>query len=299
MDVVIIGGGIGGLTAALALHRAGIKSRVFEATSEYKPAGIGINLHAHAVRELAKVGLEPALCAGGIAAKEFSFFTQHGQLVHTDACGRFAARRACPYRDPSREAPGHPEGRGDRAARSRRDRDGPPLHRHRRRWRLGNVRRLGCASHGSRRRLDRLRRIQFGGADVAASRRAAVDRRAADRVARHRAGQAVPVRCDHHPDGPVRHRDGDGLSGAELFRRHPASEPHRDHAVAGRAGRAGARRRRRRIHRPLRRLAIRLDRHSRAVRRSEPQAPSDARARAGGSLDASAARPCSATPRTR
>jgi 5-methylphenazine-1-carboxylate 1-monooxygenase len=90
MDVVIIGGGIGGLTAALALHDAGIKSRVFEATSEYKSAGVGINLHAHAVRELARVGLEPALCAGGIAAKEFSFFTQHGQLVHTDACGRFA-----------------------------------------------------------------------------------------------------------------------------------------------------------------------------------------------------------------
>ena len=90
MEIIIIGGGIGGLTAALALHRAGVKSRIFEAASEYKPAGVGINLHPHAVRELARVGLEPALVANGISAKEFSFFTQHGQLVHTDACGRFA-----------------------------------------------------------------------------------------------------------------------------------------------------------------------------------------------------------------
>jgi 5-methylphenazine-1-carboxylate 1-monooxygenase len=51
MEILLIGGGIGGLTLALDLHRAGIRSRVFETTREYRPLGVGINLLPHAVRE--------------------------------------------------------------------------------------------------------------------------------------------------------------------------------------------------------------------------------------------------------
>ena len=47
MDVVIAGAGIGGLAAALALHRTGHRVRVFEAAAEIKELGLGINLQPH------------------------------------------------------------------------------------------------------------------------------------------------------------------------------------------------------------------------------------------------------------
>ncbi len=46
-----------GLTLALSLHQAGIPCRVFEAASELRWLGVGINLLPHAVRELTELGL--------------------------------------------------------------------------------------------------------------------------------------------------------------------------------------------------------------------------------------------------
>ena len=43
MKILVIGGGIGGLTLALALQRVGIGVKVFEAAAEIKPLGVGIN----------------------------------------------------------------------------------------------------------------------------------------------------------------------------------------------------------------------------------------------------------------
>src|SRR5664280_1700229 len=61
MEVLIIGAGIGGLTLGLMLHRAGIAARVFEAASELKAVGGGINILPHASRELCALGLAAAL----------------------------------------------------------------------------------------------------------------------------------------------------------------------------------------------------------------------------------------------
>ena len=60
-DVIIVGAGIGGLTLGLALHACGIPCRIFESTAEIKAVGVGINLLPHAAKELAALGLEPAL----------------------------------------------------------------------------------------------------------------------------------------------------------------------------------------------------------------------------------------------
>ena len=59
--VAIIGGGIGGLTAANALSRAGIEVAVYEAAAELKEIGAGVALHANAMRVLRAIGVEDAV----------------------------------------------------------------------------------------------------------------------------------------------------------------------------------------------------------------------------------------------
>jgi 5-methylphenazine-1-carboxylate 1-monooxygenase len=66
MTILIGGGGIRGLTAALSLHQIGMDCRVFESVSEPRALGVGINVLPHAVRELTELGLEGALAETGI-----------------------------------------------------------------------------------------------------------------------------------------------------------------------------------------------------------------------------------------
>ena len=89
-DVLIVGAGIGGLTAALTLHAAGIGCRVFEAAPEIKPVGVGINLLPHATMELAALGLENALSAVAVTTAEANFFNRFGQLIYREPLGRYA-----------------------------------------------------------------------------------------------------------------------------------------------------------------------------------------------------------------
>ena len=89
-EVIIIGAGIGGLTAALALHRAGIAARIYEAAPEIKPIGVGINLLPHATRELASLGLEEKLEPFAVSTREAVFFNRFGQLIYREPLGRSA-----------------------------------------------------------------------------------------------------------------------------------------------------------------------------------------------------------------
>ncbi len=59
--VLIVGGGIGGLTAALALGRAGYRVAVYEQAPEFSEIGAGIMLTPNATRVLRHLGLEAAL----------------------------------------------------------------------------------------------------------------------------------------------------------------------------------------------------------------------------------------------
>ena len=59
--VAIIGGGIGGLTAANALSQAGIEVAVYEAAAELREIGAGVALHANAMRVLRAIGVEDAV----------------------------------------------------------------------------------------------------------------------------------------------------------------------------------------------------------------------------------------------
>jgi 2-polyprenyl-6-methoxyphenol hydroxylase-like FAD-dependent oxidoreductase len=87
LDVAIVGGGIGGLAAALALHAAGIEATVFEAVDEVRPLGVGINLLPHSVRVLAGLGLQPALAAIAVETAELAYFNRHGQPIWSEPRG--------------------------------------------------------------------------------------------------------------------------------------------------------------------------------------------------------------------
>jgi len=90
MKIIIAGAGIGGLTAAMCLHRAGHDVQVFEAVSEMRPLGVGINIQAGAVRILCSLGLEPALAATAIETRELRYANRHGQTIWADPRGRHA-----------------------------------------------------------------------------------------------------------------------------------------------------------------------------------------------------------------
>jgi 5-methylphenazine-1-carboxylate 1-monooxygenase len=90
MKVLVVGGGIGGLTLALALQGAGIEVRVFEAAAEIKPVGVGINLLPHSTKILASLGLLSSLENTAVITKEAVFFNRFGQRIFSEPLGRFA-----------------------------------------------------------------------------------------------------------------------------------------------------------------------------------------------------------------
>ncbi|WP_397534043.1 flavin-dependent oxidoreductase [Roseateles sp.] len=87
LNILIAGGGIGGLTAALALHAKGHRVTVCEATAELKPLGVGINLLPHAVAVLDTLGLLPALRAMAVETSALVFANRHGQEIYRDPRG--------------------------------------------------------------------------------------------------------------------------------------------------------------------------------------------------------------------
>jgi 2-polyprenyl-6-methoxyphenol hydroxylase-like FAD-dependent oxidoreductase len=89
-EIIIVGAGVGGLTLGLSLHAAGIPCRIFESAAEIRPIGVGINLLPHATKELAALGLEPALAQAAIETADATFFNRFGQLIYQEPLGRAA-----------------------------------------------------------------------------------------------------------------------------------------------------------------------------------------------------------------
>ena len=95
MEILIVGGGIGGLTLALSVHAAnpGARIKVFEAAPDIRALGVGINIGPHAVKELSALGLEDALAAVACLPQDYAFFTRQGQLVYREPWGKAAGHQ--------------------------------------------------------------------------------------------------------------------------------------------------------------------------------------------------------------
>jgi salicylate hydroxylase len=66
LGIAVIGGGIGGLAAAVSLHRAGFAVDVYEQAPLLTEIGGGINMGPNAVRILYRLGLAPGLQREGV-----------------------------------------------------------------------------------------------------------------------------------------------------------------------------------------------------------------------------------------
>jgi len=88
--IIVIGGGIAGLSFALGLKQRGIACQVYESAPEVRELGVGITLLPHAMREFIALGLEDRLRAVAIENEESVFFNRHGQFIYREPRGRFA-----------------------------------------------------------------------------------------------------------------------------------------------------------------------------------------------------------------
>ena len=71
LSIAIVGGGIGGLTAAASLTRLGFNAQVYEQAEQFAPIGAGIQLTANAMRALGGLGLAEPLRSEAFAPAAF------------------------------------------------------------------------------------------------------------------------------------------------------------------------------------------------------------------------------------
>ncbi|MGX1881370.1 FAD-dependent monooxygenase [Streptomyces sp. NPDC055287] len=86
--ILIAGGGIAGLTAALSLHAAGFRRiTVAEAAREIQPVGAGLNIMPNAVRELDALGLLDVLDQQAVRTRELRYYHCSGGLISREPRG--------------------------------------------------------------------------------------------------------------------------------------------------------------------------------------------------------------------
>ncbi|HEY0296403.1 MAG TPA: flavin-dependent oxidoreductase [Bordetella sp.] len=90
MEVMIIGGGIGGLSLALALHKVGVECRVYEQAPEIRALGVGVSLLPHSTKVLGELGLNEAIADVAVTTSQSMFFNRFGQEVFAEKTGRNA-----------------------------------------------------------------------------------------------------------------------------------------------------------------------------------------------------------------
>ena len=88
MDIAIIGGGIGGLTLALALHQRGLPCRVYESAPEVRELGVGITLLPHGCASSPRSASGRRSRPPGIENRDSCFFNRFGQLIYSEPRGR-------------------------------------------------------------------------------------------------------------------------------------------------------------------------------------------------------------------
>lgn len=80
-DITILGGGIAGLTTAIALRKTGFNPLIFEAAPEIKTAGAGLALSANAMMALNHLGIMDEIIEHGRLLPSFSVYDRKGKII--------------------------------------------------------------------------------------------------------------------------------------------------------------------------------------------------------------------------
>jgi salicylate hydroxylase len=83
VQIAIVGGGIGGLTAALAFRARGLDVAVFEQAEVLREIGAGVSIHPNAARLLKRIGLDDQLRKIGSPISGITLRTSRGEAITT------------------------------------------------------------------------------------------------------------------------------------------------------------------------------------------------------------------------
>jgi 2-polyprenyl-6-methoxyphenol hydroxylase-like FAD-dependent oxidoreductase len=102
VQAIVIGGGIGGLTAAIALRRIGAEVTLFERAPRLEATGAGLSLAANAMHALELLGVRDAIVQRGMETASTAILTAAGtrlRRISSQVDSRFIGptcrRRSC------------------------------------------------------------------------------------------------------------------------------------------------------------------------------------------------------------
>jgi 2-polyprenyl-6-methoxyphenol hydroxylase-like FAD-dependent oxidoreductase len=95
-NVIVIGGGIGGLAAAAGLSQTGWRVTVFEQAPRFAPLGAGITLAPNAIRALDWLGVGAALRRRSVATGAAGLRTPSGRWLLRTTVDQLTARQGLP-----------------------------------------------------------------------------------------------------------------------------------------------------------------------------------------------------------
>src|ERR1700730_15901385 len=94
-NIGIVGGGIGGIAAAVALHRIGVEVSVYEREERLREVGAGMMLWPNATRVLRELGLLEQVMARSGRNTHFLVRKSTGQILMNIALGNFDVPAVC------------------------------------------------------------------------------------------------------------------------------------------------------------------------------------------------------------
>jgi len=92
MNIAIIGGGIGGLTTAIALRQHDINADVYEQAAQWKPLGAGLVLSPNAMQVLARLRVADAIQQSGHPLERMQILDHSGRLLQSADVQQFARK---------------------------------------------------------------------------------------------------------------------------------------------------------------------------------------------------------------
>jgi 2-polyprenyl-6-methoxyphenol hydroxylase-like FAD-dependent oxidoreductase len=95
--IAIVGAGIGGLTAAVALRRKGFQVCVAEQAPEFKPIGAGITMQINAMQAFQRIGVAEAVANAGNSLGRLVLRFATGKHIFTSDMERFRQEFGAPF----------------------------------------------------------------------------------------------------------------------------------------------------------------------------------------------------------